>query len=141
MQPFAAKHNARLVLINRRDHPGSAPYTESERAQLISISKRLPEEGRGLFQAFMRDRALEIHDFMCRFIEQERIPVASGGNGGFVFVSWSYGVHWLSAFLLHAESFAAERGSQLSQYIRRSIIYGIATLFFVNIIWCHREES
>ena len=34
--PLAHAHNTRIILINRRDYPGTTPYTDEERAALLS---------------------------------------------------------------------------------------------------------
>jgi len=99
MKPFAVKHNARLVLVYRRDHPGSAPYTEVELALLRHMDGLSPQEACSPLDAFMRDRALELYEFVCAWAHQVGIPSASGPTGGIVLASWSMGASWLMALL------------------------------------------
>ncbi|PWI76041.1 hypothetical protein PCL_03235 [Purpureocillium lilacinum] len=99
MKPFAVKHNPRLVLVYRRDHPGSAPYTEVELALLRHMDGLSPQEACSPLDAFMRDRALELYEFVCAWAHQAGIPSASEPTDGIVLASWSMGASWLMALL------------------------------------------
>lgn len=98
MEPFAAQNNARLILINRRDFPGSEPYTDSERAKLALAQAAPEEEAVALLESYMRDQAREIFDFLGAFIEQEKIPLAGGRNGGIILCTWSFAATWIMDF-------------------------------------------
>jgi hypothetical protein len=132
MEPFAAQNNARLILINRRDFPGSEPYTDSERAKL-TLAQAAPEEKAVAFlESYMRDRAREIFDFLGAFIEQEKIPLAGGRNGGIILCTWSFAATWIMGLLANVGSFP--RGNtDLMLYIRRLVLYGREDRIFRTI--------
>ncbi|KAF4981672.1 hypothetical protein FZEAL_2559 [Fusarium zealandicum] len=119
MLPFVSSSNARLVLINRRDFPGSEPYSTSEVGQLKEM---LGAPSLVQFDNFMRERAKEIYEFVCAFVKQESIPVANGHRGGVVLTSWSFGAVWLMAFMSNVGSFPVE-DVDLTKYMRRAILY------------------
>ena len=121
----ATKLGARLVVLNRRDYPGSAPYTPEEKAQLNGAFQTSPEEGQAILRPFMKERAREIHEFIAASVAQEGIkPADEAGGGGVVLAGWSLGVYWLLAFLRHAGSFASDSDVDLTRYVHRAIIHG-----------------
>jgi hypothetical protein len=123
MRPFATQNNARLVIINRRDFPGSEPYTEAERAQLVSARTAPEDEAVALLESYMCDRAREIFDFLGAFIKQEQVPPARGHNGGVILCTWSFAAIWMMGLLANVGSFPTG-DTDLEQYIRRMILYG-----------------
>ncbi|KAF9254804.1 hypothetical protein L218DRAFT_831845, partial [Marasmius fiardii PR-910] len=58
--------NLRTVVWNRRDYPGSTPYTDSELEDL--------KQGR---KAFLDRIGRQVGEFLVRFVENENIPKAS----------------------------------------------------------------
>ena len=73
----------------------------------------------------MRDRAREVYDYLAELVVREDIPRANGsGKGGIVFVGWSFGTLWATAFLTHAPNFEPVEGVDLSVYVRRVVAYG-----------------
>ncbi|KAJ3540882.1 hypothetical protein NM208_g4854 [Fusarium decemcellulare] len=121
MLPFAATHNSRLVIPNRREYPGSEPYTTEEGHQLEAVQEA--EDGKALLDEFMRDRAHEIFDFLTEFVQQEKIPFpGQNQGGGIILVAWSLGAIWLMPFLLHAPSFPVGE-VDIREYVRHAIIY------------------
>ena len=120
--PFAAKHDTRLVLINRRDFPGSDPYSEDDRRRIAAV--QAAPDGLAIIQSFMDDRARELHDFLVAFVKQEAIPrPTADGRGGIVLTSWSWGGTWLTAFVSNLRRFPAS-DVDLHAYIRRFVLYG-----------------
>ena len=120
LEPLAAQNNARLVLINRRDYPGSDPYTEEEHATLASLQST--PNALDLMQQFMADRARELYDFLTKFIAQEDIPAAAGATGGLVVAGWSFGTKWITSFLQQLARFPAG-DVELRAYVRRIVLY------------------
>ena len=71
--PLAPKFNARVVLVNRRDYPGSAPFTSEERAEFARLASA-PAGAPGAAEAMeliMKERARELYDF-CTIYGQVR---------------------------------------------------------------------
>ncbi|OSC99304.1 hypothetical protein PYCCODRAFT_1446899 [Trametes coccinea BRFM310] len=122
--PFAEQYNTRLLLVNRRDYPGSEPYTPEEKAHLARIASapegnpKTKEEAK----AVMRDRGRELYDFLVDYVQREDVPPANGNEGGIIVVGWSLGSVWISA-LLAIVSQIPEGSVQLSKYVRRTILY------------------
>ena len=80
-------------------------------------------DGLAVMQAFMADRARELHAFLAQLVAQEALPPAKDGKGGVVLVSWSWGATWLTAFIANLRTFPAGE-VDLSQYVRRMVVYG-----------------
>ncbi|CDO72521.1 hypothetical protein BN946_scf184983.g4 [Trametes cinnabarina] len=123
--PFSAERNARLLLVNRRDYPGSEPYTSEERAHLARVAGGTPdspqtkEDAKGV----MRDRARELFNFLVDYVKQGDIPQTHGKEGGIIVVGWSFGSIWITSLLASVREFA-EKDVQLSKYVRRVILFG-----------------
>lgn len=122
--PYAAKHNVRIVSINRRDYPSAEPYTDEERAQLESAGGS--PQGREILLDYMADRAKELHEFLVEFIASADIPAADGNKGGIVLVAWSFGGTWLTAWLANLTKMPVN-DVELGKYIRRTVLYGACT--------------
>lgn len=128
MIPYAAAHNIRLVLLNRRGYPGSTPVSSEELAALEgSISAQ---------QAALKTRGAEIAEFLRWFIETEAIPpiraVPGSGAlvGGLSLLSWSGGNGTtLAMFAWHADKLPATTNKLFNKYLRSFIIYGIQRVF------------
>lgn len=123
MRPFATQNNARLVLINRRDFPGSEPYTDAERAQLASARTAPEAEAVALLERYMCDRAREIFDFLGALIKQEQLPPARGHSGGIILCTWSFAALWMMGLLANVSSFPTG-DTDLTRYVRRMLLYG-----------------
>ncbi len=133
--PLAARHNARVVLVNRRDYPGSTPYTLEERAVLVNAaveSKTNPLAARDKLHVFMAERAREVYDLLVSFVAQHKIPPAfpKENKGGIVIGGWSFGTGWMLSLLENVASFPVHKVA-LSRYVRRVIFYG-AYCVYVN---------
>jgi hypothetical protein len=123
LQPFAAQYNTRLILVNRRDYPGSEPYTDTERAQLAAAKTAPDAEAVSLFEDYMRDRAHEVFDFLGAFVKQECIPPRQAHSGGIVLCTWSFGATLMTALLANLASLPSNE-VHLTEYIRRTVLYG-----------------
>lgn len=115
----------RLIVLNRRDFPGSAPYSDDEHAQLNKALQGPPEETKKLYVPFMKERSKEFVEFLGALIEKEKIPcVDETGRGGIVLTSWSMGAFWLVPFLKDVASISEAAGVELQKYISRAVLYG-----------------
>ena len=130
--PYAKQNNARTIVVNRRDYPGSAPYTADEQALLARLAS-MPsgsEEAANEMKEFSRARARELYDYLVALVKREDIPSARGkgkaATGGIVLAGWSFGVTMMTAFLANVAYFSSD--VQLSKYVRRVVFYGTCTL-------------
>ncbi|KAI0365121.1 alpha/beta-hydrolase [Pilatotrama ljubarskyi] len=129
--PFAKPHNARVVLVNRRDYPGSDPYTPEELATpaRLATTPDVSPETAAEAEAFMRDRAREVFDFLTDFVRRERIPRARENTGGIVVVGWSLGSLWITALLANVRLFP-EGDVKLSEYVLGVVLYDTSFLCY-----------
>ena len=123
--PLAHKYNVRIVLPNRRDYPGSAPFSPEELANLSKLANATPgspEAVEGTEQE-MKARAREVYDYLIDLVKTERIPPVQGQTGGIVLAGWSLGATWITALLAHVATFPVG-DIRLSEYVRRLVYYG-----------------
>ncbi len=127
--PLAERYNTRLVLLNRRDYPGSTPYTDEERAMVARLAPESDEatlsQAREHFDRFLRDRAREVFDFLEDLVRRDNIPPAQPDRnaGGIVVAGWSLGALWMTSLLAYAPSFPVN-DVELSGYVRRVVVFG-----------------
>ena len=122
MLPFAAAYNARLILVNRRDHLGSTPFTDTELASLGS--QNLQTRAKALAQ-----QGLDIGLFLAWLVREEKIPPVSidpDGNkrGGITLVLWSLAHTSLAGFLAHADLLPVDARKALKPCLRAYCIFG-----------------
>ncbi|EIM81567.1 uncharacterized protein STEHIDRAFT_161746 [Stereum hirsutum FP-91666 SS1] len=117
--PFASQSNARIVLVNRRDYPGSTPYSDAEQQLLASCLSDTAEAAKNI-RSYMKDRACELYDFLCEFAMSENIPMISG-EGGMTVVGWSLGGNWITALLAYLEIFEGVEMT-LRSYLNKLIL-------------------
>ena len=125
MLPFAHQHNVRIVLPNRRDYPGSAPYSPDEMENLSQLANMTAGSAEGVEGTAneMKARARELYDYLVGLVKTERLPRARGISGGIVLAGWSLGATWISALLAHVATFPVG-DIRLSEYVRRLVYYG-----------------
>ena len=87
MIPFAAANRVRLILVNRRDYPGSTPLSDVELAELGSPD--LETRAKALAQ-----QGLDMGLFLAWLVREENIPPVSidrdgKQQGGIALVAWS----------------------------------------------------
>lgn len=115
------------MLVNRRDYPGSAPFTEAELTLLPSqpLDADNLAAAKEKLQAFMKAQARELYDFLEILVEGGDVPAADRKNntGGIVVAGWSMGAAWMTALLAHAPSFYMG-GLNLAHYMQRVVFFG-----------------
>ncbi|KAH9896515.1 hypothetical protein C8Q73DRAFT_413163 [Cubamyces lactineus] len=124
--PFAGTYNARIVLLNRRDYPGSRPYSEDEVALLRPIEGDGGErETCDNLWAFMRARALELYDWVATSVNDGKICAfdPTTGTGGVIVAGWSLGTIWITALLANGDLATSVNGVDLRNIIRRAVLY------------------
>jgi len=111
------------VAITRRDYPGSTPFSEEE---LRVASKGSRKEKLG----FLRDRAIEIWEFVRKFVKVNSIPRwnKSDGKGGVVVMGWSMGNSQGLGAMAYAREIKGVR-EELEPWMKGYIIYGEKVFF------------
>jgi hypothetical protein len=122
MIPFAAASRARVILVNRRDYPGSAPFSDAELASLGSPD--METRAKALAQ-----QGIDIGLFLARLVRDEKIPPVSidqDGNqqGGLVLVAWSLAHTPMSGFLAYADELPVDVLQTLEPCLRTYCIFG-----------------
>ncbi|KAI0704536.1 hypothetical protein C8Q76DRAFT_779013 [Earliella scabrosa] len=108
----------RFVAVNRREYPGSTPWSEDE--------FRILQSGTDAERAtFIRDRGVEIATFILRFIEANAIPPTSsdGKAGGILLLGWSLGCTLALSVLANVDALPPAMQDQLSSYLRSYVMF------------------
>ena len=117
--PLAEESAVRIVLVNRRDYPGSVPIGDDDRSLLVSANSSTHDVLDNL-QLYMKARAQEFHDFLLSFAVKEHI-----GPSSMIVAGWSFGATWILSLLAYAPSLPVIHGSQpLYKFIKRVVAYG-----------------
>lgn len=134
MIPYAAPNNLRLVLLNRRDYPGSTSLTDTELSALKAIcdptspaydaSKSLEAQSN-----FLKARGFEVAEFMAWFAKTENIPKVvdkedEGKEGGMALVAWSSANGTALGLFAHLKELRREAREALEPYMRTYLYYG-----------------
>ena len=122
MIPFAAANRVRLVLVNRRDYPGSTPFLDAELAALGSSD--VETRARALAR-----QGVDVGLFLAWLVRVENIPPVSvdrDGNkqGGIALVAWSLAHTPLAGLLAHADALPPDAVRVLDPCLRSYCIFG-----------------
>ncbi|KAI0317833.1 alpha/beta-hydrolase [Amylostereum chailletii] len=115
--PFAGKFKCRIITVNRRDYPGSGPYSDEERLMLTTALESTPEAAETM-REYMKARGREVYDLLRGLIVDENLPL----DGGIIIAGWSYGSSWMLALLASISSFPAN-DVEVAKYIHRVVTY------------------
>lgn len=118
VQAIAANKGVRFVAINRRNYPGSTPYSPAE----LEVIDKGSEEQKNIW---LDTRGHEIASFVVSFIEKEQIPPISGREGGVILLGWSVGVGEANATIATADSLPSDIRTTFTSYIRGLVLHGM----------------
>ncbi|TFK53392.1 hypothetical protein OE88DRAFT_1626342 [Heliocybe sulcata] len=126
--PLAARHNLRLVLLNRRDYPGSTPVSQDELEKIRS-------DNLGVNAAVLRELGLQIASFIAWYartasIPQVQIGVSGEPEGGLSVLAWSSGNATTSAAIANLAELEEEQKACLKGRLRTYIIYDSPSYIF-----------
>lgn len=89
--PEGRRKGIRLIALNRRDFPGSTPYSQEELADLKS-----PKVDLTRFLVFLRKRSMEIIGFIHHITQKLGLPTTDpDGRGNISILGWSSGCIYL----------------------------------------------
>ncbi|KAF9020543.1 alpha/beta-hydrolase [Hymenopellis radicata] len=119
--PMAAANNLRLVIVNRRDYPGSTKYTDEELQSL--------KEGK---QEFLEAVGRETLTFLSWYVKNHDIPKLSADRklGGIVVLGWSLGAATPLAMLAYPETIPKELYDSVEPYLKQAVLYDPPLLAF-----------
>ncbi|KAL0566317.1 hypothetical protein V5O48_015701 [Marasmius crinis-equi] len=108
------ERNMRAVALNRREYPGSTPYTPSELEEL--------HQGR---QSFLDQHALFVGRFLRNLIQEENIPQISrdGKSGGIAVMGWSMGCVTAMTLFSNPDVFDEGLYDLLQNYVKGLVLY------------------
>ncbi|EPQ56342.1 hypothetical protein GLOTRDRAFT_120887 [Gloeophyllum trabeum ATCC 11539] len=122
--PLAPQHSLRLVLLNRRDYPGSTRISPKEIVQIRS--PRVDEQA-----AALRGLGLDIASFLAWYARSSGIPkVGADGSGGISVLAWSSGNAQTSAAIANLGLLEEDKKALLRDYLRGYIIYDSPSYVF-----------
>ncbi|GLB39034.1 hypothetical protein LshimejAT787_0601960 [Lyophyllum shimeji] len=121
MHDYSHADNLRTVIWNRRDYPGSTPYTDAELEDLNQGGK-----------VFLDRLAIQVADFLKQFIEKEKVPkiTADRKAGGFAILGWSMGSATAMPLFSDPSLLSSELYALLEQYVKNLVLYDPPYLSF-----------
>ncbi|TFK56428.1 hypothetical protein OE88DRAFT_1729933 [Heliocybe sulcata] len=119
--PYAPRYGLRFVTVNRRDYPGSTPFSSEELGMLWGQNKNVQT-------ALLRTLSLQIATFVDWFVKSEEIPPSSISTtgqktGGIAVLGWSAGNVFVLSMLAHAHTFPSGIVKTIEEYCRAFIFY------------------
>ncbi|KAJ6615472.1 Alpha/Beta hydrolase protein [Mycena sp. CBHHK59/15] len=111
LHPFAQPNSLRIISVNRREYPGSSPYTDED---LRVFGEGSEAERASLLGRQGRDLAL----FVDGLIRDLSIPKA----GGIALVGWSLGTIFLFCLIACIETLPVETKERLSCFVHTVIL-------------------
>ena len=111
--PLAPRHNARLILVNRRGYPGTKSFTDEEH-DLLYKAQGDDEVAANAASTWWTVRAEEVLSLLEDIVAKGDVPERS-----IILAGWSYAGLWMTS-LLSLPPLAADVG----RYMRRVICYG-----------------
>ena len=109
----------RVVAVNRRDYPGSTPFSDED--------KRVLNSGTDAERAaFLREQGVEIATFVDRLIEKNGLPPLSADkkSGGVQLMGWSFGATLAMAALANLDALPEASQTRLAAHLRSLILFG-----------------
>ncbi|VDB90505.1 unnamed protein product [Peniophora sp. CBMAI 1063] len=124
--PYAQTHNARVIVVNRREYPGSQPFTQDERNTLLNAQGDGTSAAKDA-QNFSAARADELLSLLEGIVEKGDVPRQS-----IILVGWSLAAVFMTSLLARPPTEAGR--IDVGQYMRRVVLYdtGYQILGFPN---------
>lgn len=112
---LAAPRNLRTIAVQRREYPGSTPYTNQELDDMI--------HGR---QALMDDTAVLMAQFIQYLARDLKVPKITDGrlDSGIALLGWSVAAGTALAPLSDPDLLSQDLKKTLDDYLRQVIIFG-----------------
>lgn len=92
--PEARQQGIRFIAINRRNFPGSTPFTSSELSAI-----QVKGAGALEYVQFLLDRGKELVGFIVSAIKQLELPYKNSEGGGISLMGWSLGNTYMQAIV------------------------------------------
>ncbi|KAM5543809.1 hypothetical protein V8D89_002426 [Ganoderma adspersum] len=114
---LAPKAGVRFVAVNRRDYPGSTPFSADEIGVLNSGTDDQKAD-------FLKARGVEFATFVDLFAEKNSLPPisADGSTGGFAVLGWSLGCSFALASVAAVDALPAPAQARWKDGMRSLIL-------------------
>ncbi|EKM51920.1 uncharacterized protein PHACADRAFT_212537 [Phanerochaete carnosa HHB-10118-sp] len=121
MASVSGPAGVRWVSIQRRDYPGSTPFSKAE----LNVLKSGTDEEKA---QHVRDRGVEIATFIDKFVQQNGLPPPDekGNGGGFAVMGWSLGALYALATAANVDALGDAERARFAQYMRSLILLDAA---------------
>lgn len=121
LNAFAAPHSLRIISVNRREYPGSSPYSAEE---LTAFAEGSDDERTNLLAQQGRDLAL----FLDGLIGQLSLPKA----GGIALIGWSLGTIFLLSLVASMDTLPATTQDRLSGFVHTVVLFRAYLHLFIT---------
>jgi len=125
--PIAPSKSMRLICINRREYPGTTPFSDDEKRVIVSGS----DEER---YTFFQKQGISLAKFVCRLIDQCAIPAPTLSKervgskeikkGGITVGAWSLGNVYMISIVACIDVVDKEVRNQLQVYVTGFLLWG-----------------
>ncbi|KAJ6544334.1 Alpha/Beta hydrolase protein [Mycena capillaripes] len=117
LNPFAQPNSLRIISVNRREYPGSSPYSTEE---LNAFADGNDAERASLLEQQGRDLAM----FLDALIEEKSLPQ----TGGIALIGWSLGALFLLALIASLETLSVAAKERLSSFVHTVVLFQVPSL-------------
>jgi len=117
--PFGSPNGIRIIAINRRDYPGSTPFTEEEVAAIKS-----DEYTNDDLRAFMLARTTEFAKFAEYLVISGISKEVVNGKGGIAIVGWSLGQAYVTNFIEDVKKLEVGLREMVEKNVRCVVAFG-----------------
>jgi hypothetical protein len=109
----------RFVAINRREYRASTPFPDADKS---IFTKGTPAQK----TEWLKNRGLEISNFINTFILRENLPgISAEGQGGSALFGWSIGCTFTLAAISHIGDLPSTAKARLASHLRAHIMFGM----------------
>lgn len=117
LHDIAAVHNFRTIALQRRQYPGSTPFTDEELEEIATGSEK-----------YIQKTRKTLIDFIQYVVETLHVPAIQDSQGGLALVGWSMASSVSLTVLAGPEGLSSETNEMLKKNLRSIIIYGMESL-------------
>lgn len=113
ISPLAASHGLRIICVNRREYPGSSPFSAEE--------LKVMNEGCNVERAkLLNEQGILLCLLLDRLIETLSLPK----EGGITISSWSMGCIFAIAMLTAINNLPEDVGERLKGHVHKLLLWG-----------------
>jgi len=127
----------RIICINRREYPGTTPFSDEENRIIISGS----EEER---YTLLQEQGIGLAQFVCGVIKQCSIPAPSTAKqdtgieetkkGGITVAGWSLGNIYMLSMVACVDVVEGEAQKKLQEYVTGFFMWGTCRTALICLI-------